>query len=367
MGIVQDTGQLALHFLLKLAAVLTPFCKSRLLLLGRGVAQTTEIDIRALVRSENGSAEALIRGSHDHIVYVKKNGQLVAGRDEQADGPLRGSGDPGEPDLRSLRIDELLSAIEQIPEPELEFLLEAIDTNLAAAEQGLQAAPGMGLGANLRALMEQGALDKSLLNTVKMHAAAAADARMGGLKVPIIGVGGSGNHGITYFITVGLAHRYLSLPPGASLARSLAFGILLLSLIKQHTGILTPICGCAVAAGAGATAAITHLLGGSPERITAAVKLLLGNLAGLVCDGAKYGCALKVGTSAAVAVESALLAIHGADIADADGIVGRSLNDTLENLGTLHRRGMSNVDETILDIILAKGRQVENGELVGCR
>jgi L-cysteine desulfidase len=233
-------------------------------------------------------------------------------------------------------------------------LKHGIEVNLAAAEAGLAEDAGMKLGRTLQNMIHNGVLEGKLLNTVKMYAAAATDARMGGLKVPIIGLGGSGNHGITYFITVGMAAQVLGLPRDEKLDRALALGILIVRAIKYYTGVLTPMCGCAVAAGAGAAAAITYLLGGNEEQVVGSIKLLFGNLAGLVCDGAKYGCALKVGTSASVAVESALLSMDGVYISDSDGIIGCSLKETLHNLGVLHKKGMAHVDQTILDVILAK-------------
>jgi L-cysteine desulfidase len=313
--------------------------------------EALDVYINVTVTTGLGKATALIRGCHDNIILIKKNEEVVHRREEAR----AGSAAEALPSLAGLTTADLLSLVERLPEESLAFLSEGVTVNLAAAEAGLAAASGLRLGAALDALRREGLLADSFLNRLKIAASAASDARMGGLKVPIIGAGGSGNHGITFFITVGLAYRNLPVLPSVSLTRALALGILVLADIKEQTGLLTPICGCAVAAGVAAAAAITYALAGPrPQPILAAVNLLLGNLAGEVCDGAKYGCSLKINTCAGAAVESALLAVRGVEIPASDGIVGTSLPESLGNLALLHKRGMEHVDETILEILFGK-------------
>jgi L-cysteine desulfidase len=316
--------------------------------------EAADVYINVVVSTDRGNATALIQGCHDNIILIKKNEEVVHRGGKSA----AASGAPAVdalPSLRDLSIADLLGLVGRLSEESIAFLGEGVTVNLAAAEAGLAAKAGLGLGAALDKLRREGLLADSFINRLKIAASAAADARMGGLKVPIIGAGGSGNHGITFFSTVGLAYENLPVLPEISLNRALALGILVLADIKQHTGLLTPICGCAVAAGAAAAAAIAYALAGPiPEPILAAVNLVLGNVAGEVCDGAKYGCSLKINTSAGAAVESALLALKNVAVPASDGIVGNSLSESLRNLALLHKRGMEHVDETILAILFEK-------------
>ena len=137
------------------------------------------------------------------------------------------------------------------------------------------------------------------------------------------------------------------------IAKALALGLLVIGVIKTRTGMLTPHCGCAVAAGTGAAAAITWLLGGDAAQVESAIQLMTANLTGMLCDGAKYGCALKIATSAGIAIETAYLALAGATVPRGNGIVGGSFQETMDNLETVTERGMKDVDQAVLDVLLS--------------
>ncbi len=124
--------------------------------------------------------------------------------------------------------------------------------------------------------------------------------------------------------------------------------------MKAHTGRLSAVCGCSVAAGAGATAGITYLVGGDVEHMAGAIKNILEDLAGVICDGAKAGCALKLNTAAGAAVQAALFSLQGISVKDTDGIIGSSPEQTIQNLGRLSHDGMVETDKTILKIMRNK-------------
>jgi L-cysteine desulfidase len=126
------------------------------------------------------------------------------------------------------------------------------------------------------------------------------------------------------------------------------------AFVKAHTGRLSAICGCSVAAGAGATAGVAYLMGGTKPHIAGAIKNLIEDLAGVICDGAKNGCALKLATAAGTAVQAALFSLQGVNVSATDGIVGRSSEDTMKNVGVLTTQGMIETDRTILNIMLEK-------------
>lgn len=308
------------------------------------------IRISARVTTNEGVYESLIEGAHDRLVEKKANGQIVF-RSECACDESTSTDPDGLGQIRSLTLEEIYDVVHGLPEEEIDFLLEGITRNLDAAKVGLAETAGMELGRSLEKLLEDSLTPDSPVNRIRILAAAAADARMGGVKIPIFGCFGSGNHGVTFFITVGEMGRHLG-KTREEIARALALGLLVIGVIKTRTGILTPHCGCAVAAGTGASAAIAYLLGGTPRQIESAIQLMTANLTGMLCDGAKFGCALKIATSAGVAVETAYLALGGTTVASGNGIVGKSFQETMDNLEIVTSKGMKNVDEAVLNVLL---------------
>ncbi|MFW5712602.1 MAG: serine dehydratase subunit alpha family protein [Spirochaetia bacterium] len=326
-----------------------------------------KIYIHVKVTTDKGDAEAEIVGAHDNLISVKVNGEMVFPEGSSSAAASSGSKEAAEesaaPDeLEGLSMQALVDAVRGIPLEQLSFLSGAVDINLAAAEYGLENSPGMGLGSGLGRLTRRGILGESLASTVEKYVAAAADSRMSGMMVPIKGCGGSGNHGIAYFLGTGLAYRELKSSMQASLEHTLAMGLLLVKYIKVYTGLLTPTCGVTVSAAPAIAASLVFAMGGSAEQMTAAVKLILGNIAGILCDGAKHGCALKAATSARFGVEAAFLAMEGVTIPDSDGIVGTDLPDSMGFLRTLQDKGLTNADKTMLQILMEKSERIADGQ-----
>jgi len=304
-------------------------------------AKAASIYIEVQIYTTNGSASCLIENSHDNITLITKNDEVICENNciitkKQA------------ATIKSFTVTELKDILKKIPEEELSFLKRYIDVNLSAVEQGLQQDPKKNIGTALKNILKT----DSFFDKIKYSAAAAASLRMGGEKVHIIGCGGSGNHGITFFIAIGLTHQYLEEEKG-SLTKALAFGLLILLSIKQATGLLTPMCGCSVAAAAAAAGAITYFLNGTDKEILSSINLVLGTLAGMIYDGAKLSCSLKISSSVSVAIESALLAKNGLSICG-EGITDNCLISTIDNLASLHSDGMKKMDEAILNVFSRK-------------
>lgn len=327
-----------------------------------------KIYIYTKVITDKGFAEAEIVGAHDNLISVKVNGeQVFPARPSSTDDTSSSSAanqaaeeDPSQ--LEGLSMKELVEAVKAIPAEQLAFLNGAVDINVAAAEFGLKNAPGMGLGTGIERLIKRGVLGQSLATTVEKYVAAAADSRMSGMMVPIKGCGGSGNHGIAYFLGTGLAYREFRAQMKMSLEQTLAMGLLLVKYIKAYTGLLTPTCGVTVSAAPAIASALIFAMGGTPEQMTAAVKLILGNIAGILCDGAKHGCALKASTSARFGVEAAFLVLEGVTIPDSDGIVGTDLPDSMNFLRQLQNRGLTNADKTMLQILMEKSERIADAQ-----
>ncbi|MFH1154830.1 MAG: L-serine ammonia-lyase, iron-sulfur-dependent, subunit alpha [Pseudomonadota bacterium] len=319
--------------------------------------------IEARVLTHTGNARCIIRESHTNIVLVEKNGTTVLDRETRESDPGTcsepgtGGGEAGDPArkvdrLGDLSIRELIDIIEIIPADRIRFLAQGADMNMAMAEYGLREKSGLGLGAGLKTLMEKGGLADNLINRVRVHTAAATDARMAGVKLPVMSSAGSGNHGITAILPPYLTSLDLGCDAD-TMVRSLALSHLITIYIKEFTGSLSPVCGCAIAAGIGASASVAWLLGASRDQIAGAIKNMGGDLAGMVCDGAKGGCAFKLSTASGEAILCAMLARNDIIISDRQGIVGIGAESTIRNLGRLCVQGMTNVDRNIIDSMMA--------------
>ena len=311
--------------------------------------------VRNVITRGDDVAESVIEGLHDHIVTLKLNGRdvdspLLAKGGKKGESPLAAM----EAWLKDLSLNELMALTDDLDEEDLAFMQEGVDTNVRLAEQGLKFGLGLGVGKTLERLSRQGLIKKDMMLAARILASGAADARMSGLPLPAMSSAGSGNHGLTAILPIWAVKDYVEDVDIKVVLESIALSHIVTAYVKAHTGRLSAICGCSVAAGAGATAGITYLLGGDAHHIAGAIKNLLEDLAGIICDGAKAGCALKLATAAGTAVQAALFSLQGVNVMSTDGIIGMSSEDTMRNVGTLATDGMIETDKTILNIMLQK-------------
>lgn len=241
-----------------------------------------------------------------------------------------------------------------IPIEELSFLEEGINMNLKIAQEGLTIKSGTGEA--FTKLIEDRLICDNMITRAQILCASASEARMSGSSLPVMSTAGSGNHGITAFLTNYAVAEKQGLPK-ESLLRSLALTNLITFFIKSYTGTLSAMCGCGVAAGIGASAGTAYLLGGNKEQIMGALYNMVGSISGLICDGAKEGCAYKLALSSGWAVQSALLSLKGAVINHTDGIIAPEFKQLFQNLGYLCDPGMIATDQAIVDVMLEKTEQ----------
>lgn len=308
--------------------------------------------IQARVVAGASWSQVIIKDKHTNIVSIQKNGVYILDREQADDKPgvdhravLRGE---------AVTIADIIEAVETIPWQDLSFLLEGVDMNYFAAELGLAKRLGMGIGAELEKMTRSGLLADDIVNYAKKLTAAAADARMSGENVAIMSSAGSGNHGITVIIPVYAVAQKVNAPQ-ERLIRAIAISHLITIYIKNYTGSLSALCGCAVAAASGASAAITWLMGGSIGATSAAIKNVIANITGMICDGGKVGCALKLSTAAATAVESSLLAQSDIIVPCTNGIITDTVEGTIRNLGRVSNPGMLQTDKVVIEVMLEKG------------
>ena len=253
--------------------------------------------------------------------------------------------------LREMRIADLVDLAEQIDADDYAYLKTGIEMNLAASQAGLQIRM---VGYYLADLMHKGYLTNDVFSCSKKITAAAADARMAGMNYPVMSSGGSGNQGVVAILTPHYVGKFFDIDE-STIIRSIAFSHLLNSYIKCHTGDLCPICGCAIAAGVGAAAAIVYQQQGKDMgKITMAINNLISDLGGMLCDGAKGGCALKVVSSTDSAIRSAYMALNDHGITTTEGFVGRTAEETIRNLAKITDIGMAKVDDAMIEIMMKK-------------
>lgn len=307
--------------------------------------------VAVTVFSLQNKAKALIESSHTHLSSLTRNDVTVA-QDKTALKPNK----PSLLNTSDVTLAEMINVVEAASAIQFEFFEESIRMNLAAAQAGLDRRLGMVIGATFKDLIEEKILSDDLINHAKILTAAAADARMSGENIPVMSVAGSGNHGLTAVLPVLAVAERMRIPRDR-LLKALAISTLTTMYIKRYTGNLSALCGCAVAAATGACAAIVWMLDGSREQIAAAIKNMIANLTGMICDGGKVGCALKLSAAAGVAVETALLTLKNVLVPDTNGIIFSSADDTIRNLGRVSNPGMLETDKEIIKIMQEKDKQ----------
>jgi L-cysteine desulfidase len=313
------------------------------------------IYIRARVSAGDAYAEAVVADVHDNIVALSRNGEpltdhpllSVTARTQSAVHQL-------ETWLQGVTLDELIRLTDDLDDEDFVFLDEGVRVNLKLAEYGLRHGPGMGVGVTLERLVREGLLKRDMMLAARILTSAASDARMAGAKLPAMSSSGSGNHGLAAILPIWAVKDYVVWEDERRILRAVALSHIVTAYVKAHTGRLSAVCGCSIAAGAGAAGGIAYLMGGNIHHIAGAIKNLVEDLAGVICDGAKESCSLKLSTAAGTAVQSALFSLHGINVQSTDGIIDRSPEQTMKNVGELSTQGMVETDRTILQIMIKK-------------
>ena len=319
---------------------------------GKVVVGLAESDLKLYVKAsvEYGghTAYAVIEKDHDNICETGCDGKILssskAGGQDYTD--HSSTLDYG------LTVKEILEFASSVAYQDIEFILESRTLNLALANEGMSGKYGLRVGYAISLKDNREVFGQDFLSYAMALTAAASDARMAGCTLAAMSNSGSGNQGITVTMPV-IAY---SLRYGCSdeeLARALVLSHLVAIHIKGYLGKLSALCGCVIAS-TGAACGLVYLRGGDYEQICAAIKNMIGNITGMVCDGAKVGCAMKVASGVSSALQSAVLAREGICISEHDGIIEKDIEKTIQNLGRIGSVGMQNTDNMILDIMVCK-------------
>ncbi|WP_353892487.1 L-serine ammonia-lyase, iron-sulfur-dependent, subunit alpha [Proteinivorax hydrogeniformans] len=307
-----------------------------------GIEDTDDkVYVKVELQSDNNQSKVVIQGCHDRFVYLEQDGNVLKNQISQNETKAE------KQSIYSEKISALIETIEKISLTDIKFLIEGAHMNKDIARYGLENKCGMGVGRTLNQYIEKGVLSDDIIIHAEKLTAAASDARMSGVTLPVMTSNGSGNNGLTAILPI-VAYQEKVEVSEEKLAKALAISHILNSYVKHYIGRLSPLCGCGVAAGLGAGAAITWLMGGTLKQIEGAIQNILGDICGMICDGAKVGCALKLSTSASIAVKCALLALDNQIIPAGNGIIAKTPERTIKNLSNLATVGMQGVDLAII-------------------
>lgn len=302
--------------------------------------------IEAICAAENANSKVVICGSHTNIAYVEYNGKVF----KDTLGCNNDNATAGE-ELK-LTFDKVYDFAMETPVEELRFILKAVELNKIAADESKKGTFGHSVSKVMESGMRKKIMGNSIMTRLISVTTAACDVRMAGAMIPVMSNSGSGNQGITATLPVAVFAEEME-NPEENLIRALILSNLMVIFIKRKLGRLSGLCGVMVA-GIGSGCGITYLMGGTREQVANSVKNMIGDLTGVICDGAKPSCALKVSTAVSTATIASLMAIDNKVISSSEGITDNDVDKTINNLTDIGSNGMLQTDEMVLKIMTTK-------------
>uniref|UniRef100_UPI0040255C26 L-cysteine desulfidase family protein n=1 Tax=Prevotella sp. TaxID=59823 RepID=UPI0040255C26 len=293
----------------------------------------------------HAQAAAITARIHTHFVFAERNDEVVLDQRQP------GGADEDDADIQlSMRMvyDFAMTA----PLDEISFILKTKEYNMRAAELSIKGNYGHCLGKTMDRPMSHGIFGNSIFSHIISRTASACDARMGGAMIPVMSNSGSGNQGICATNPVAV-YALENENTEEELIRALMLSHLTAIYIKQSLGKLSALCGCVVAS-IGSSCGITYLMGGDYQRICNSVKNMVANLTGMICDGAKPSCSLKISSGVSTALLSSLLAMEGRCVTSAEGIVDDDVDRCIHNLTSIGADAMRTTDDMVLNIMTHK-------------
>lgn len=348
MGLAGGDSQLGLN---ALEAVNTKQQKEAMKLVDSGRVSihvfdtTAKIYVEVRVKGNQNTARVIIDGRHDQFVHIERNEEVYLHVDVDYGIELCSHSV-----LTELTIAGLIQEVEALNFEDISFLLEGLNMNKKICLVGLNSRSGAGVGYSMQKALEDGLIGDDVINRAIIMTSAASDARMSGVNMPVMSSNGSGNHGLTAILPIA-AYDEKFPQSDERLAKALAISHLVTAYIKNYTGRLSAVCGCGVAASTGSAAGVAWLMNLSYKQIEGAILNMIGNLSGMICDGAKAGCAYKLASAAGAAIQSALFVKYGSVIPNLNGIVGTTVEESIRNLGIVSDKGMTVTDRVIVEVM----------------
>ena len=306
-----------------------------------------DFHVEVLVWGGGSSVRCVISGGHTHIICLEKDGRAIIGPNPDARSDSKGYREI----LKNMKIKEVLREVIRLDDESRAYIQRGVEMNMAMLGRGMDVKK---TAYQLQRMKEAGIVAEDLFYRVKLRVASAVDARMGGIPEPVMTSGGSGNQGVVAI----LVPHLVGVDQGIESARiqeSIAISHALNAYIKCFIGEMSVICGCAIAAGISAAAAVVYQQAGiEMEKIGFAINNVIGDLGGLICDGAKPGCSMKAVSATETAIRSAFMALGGYGLSAYEGLLGISPENTIRNLSRVTLEGMFGVDPTIVKILKNK-------------
>lgn len=306
---------------------------------------TEKLYIEVTVKAGDNTASAIIAGGHTHFISITHNGEVLLNSKHENGAEVE------DKDIElSLRM--VYEFADTTPVEEIQFINEARRLNENASKKSLEGNYGHELGKTLSRPLGRGIMGDSMFSHILSATSSACDARMAGAMIPVMSNSGSGNQGIAATMPV-VVFGEENHNTEDEITRALTLSHLTAIYIKQSLGRLSALCGCVVAS-TGSSCGITYLMGGTYDQVAYSVKNMIANLAGMVCDGAKPSCALKVTSGVSTAVLSAMLAIQNKHVTSVEGLVEDDVDRTIHNMTRIGAEGMNETDKMVLDIMTHK-------------
>ncbi|MBV8041818.1 serine dehydratase subunit alpha family protein [Pluralibacter sp.] len=294
-------------------------------------------------------ASTTIAGGHTRVVAIEKQGETLFSRDDAAN--TQEDNDPLAV-MAQTSLADILNFIEHVPFEEIRFILDAAKLNDALSREGLLGKWGLHIGATLEKQCERGLMTYDLSSEIVIRTAAASDARMGGASLPAMSNSGSGNQGIAATMPVVVVAEHFH-AGDERLARALMLSHLSAIYIHAQLPRLSALCA-ATTASMGAAAGMSWLVDGHYDTLAKAISSMIGDVSGIICDGASNSCAMKVSTSASSAWKAVLMALDNTAVTGDEGIVAHDVEDSVSNLCALACNAMQQTDRQIIDIMAKK-------------
>ena len=305
-------------------------------------SSSKKLYIEVRIETETSYSKVVIEDEHDIITLIETDGQIKYKAEDHNAGHKF--------DLSEINLKEIWNFAQEADTDQLDIVKRSITMNRILAEDGLKKHYGMDVGKS----MYQPDIENMNFSTYPVAlAAAGSDARMSGSKHSAMSNSGSGNQGITATLPVIAFFETSGDKNVEKLVRAVTLSHLVSIYIKSKVGRLTPICGANIA-GMGASAGISYLQGGKLKEYYASIQNMIGNVSGMICDGAKPGCAMKVATSVSAALMASNLAMKGISIGSFEGIVSDHVEKSIDNFSRVAVEGFSEADKTILDIMIRR-------------
>lgn len=303
--------------------------------------------IEVIVETQKSYARVVIEDAHTNVVLIEVDKQIIKNNQTCSMVQL----DEKE-NIKFLTLDAIWEFTNLVDVKELDIIKDSIELNMKIGLEGLKNPYGLQVGRTIKENTDSNILSGDISTYAIALTAAGSDARMAGCVMPVMSNSGSGNQGISATLPVVVFAERLKVER-EKMIRAVTISHLITIYIKLKFGRLSALCGATIS-GIGASCGITYLLGGGIKEIKSAIQNMLGNVTGMLCDGAKPGCALKIATCTSAAIQSALIAMHGITIQSSDGIIENDPEQTIENLCRLGNQGTLEADKIILEIMLKK-------------